>query len=261
MLTSLSTVGYGDYYPISNVERILSIFIMIFGVTFFSYFIGVISNYDQKRLTPDKSNDLNNWLTLLTRFTNHKPLPAQLVNRIESHFSFFWANNRLANISREDAFMATLPRSIKRAIMINYLFQDIFFRFRQFFNTFDNRDSKFLYDIAFGFMPRRFEENEIIYDEGDEVPEMYFIIEGEIGIGYRSLRMKKEIKIVKLFKSRSFICDYNVCNHKKSEFVFQTVKDAKCYALTRRFLDDLFVTYPEVGNRIKKEALTRCKFS
>lgn len=162
---------------------------MILGVTFFAYimgnFIDIISNYDKKKGNPDKSTDLNNWLTLLTRFTNHRPLPAPLVNRIESHFMFFWANNRLSTISKDDEFMAALPRSIKRAIMTSYLFQDIFFNFRQFFNTFENRDSKFLYDIAFGFMPRKFDENEIIYDEDDEVPEIYFIIEGEVGVAYR----------------------------------------------------------------------------
>lgn len=49
-LTTLSTVGYGDYYPISNGERIYSILIMLAGVAFFSYimgsFIAIISNYD-----------------------------------------------------------------------------------------------------------------------------------------------------------------------------------------------------------------------
>jgi hypothetical protein len=44
-----------------------------------------------------------------------------------------------------------------------------------------------LYDIAFGFMPRKFEpteEDKVIYDEEEEVPEMYFITEGVVGIGF-----------------------------------------------------------------------------
>lgn len=64
---------------------------------------------------------------------------------------------------------------------------------------------------------------------------------------------------MKLFKSRSFICDYYVCNQKKSEFVFQAVKETKCYALTRRFIDELFKKYPEVSVKIKTEALNRYK--
>ena len=41
--------------------------------------------------------------------------------------------------------------------------------------------------ITQGFLPRRFQDNiydHIIYDEDQEVDEMYFIQEGFIGIGY-----------------------------------------------------------------------------
>jgi fatty acid desaturase len=48
-LTTLSTVGYGDYYPVSSRERIVAVVIMLGGVAFFSYimghFIEIISNY------------------------------------------------------------------------------------------------------------------------------------------------------------------------------------------------------------------------
>jgi voltage-gated potassium channel Kch len=49
-LTTLSTVGYGDYFPISNEERIFAVIIMLGGVAFFSYimgsFIEILSTYE-----------------------------------------------------------------------------------------------------------------------------------------------------------------------------------------------------------------------
>jgi hypothetical protein len=36
ILTTLSTVGYGDFYPVSNLEKIVGSFVMFCGVTFFS---------------------------------------------------------------------------------------------------------------------------------------------------------------------------------------------------------------------------------
>ena len=39
-LTTLSTVGYGDYFPVSKEEKIFVIFIMLAGVAFFSYLMG-----------------------------------------------------------------------------------------------------------------------------------------------------------------------------------------------------------------------------
>lgn len=74
-LTTLSTVGYGDYYPVSNVERIVAVGIMLGGVAFFSYimgnFIEIITNYEKKMGVVDQSGDLHNWMMLLTRFTNN----------------------------------------------------------------------------------------------------------------------------------------------------------------------------------------------
>jgi len=66
-LTTLSTVGYGDYYPVSNVERIVAVGIMLGGVAF----IEIITNYEKKMGVVDQSGDLHNWMMLLTRFTNN----------------------------------------------------------------------------------------------------------------------------------------------------------------------------------------------
>ena len=65
-LTTLSTVGYGDYFPISNEERIFAVIIMLGGVAFFSYimgsFIEIISNYEQKMGNIDYSSNLHEWI-------------------------------------------------------------------------------------------------------------------------------------------------------------------------------------------------------
>jgi len=38
--TSLSTVGFGDYAPISNLERAVGAFMLLSGVAIFSYIMG-----------------------------------------------------------------------------------------------------------------------------------------------------------------------------------------------------------------------------
>lgn len=38
--TSLSTVGFGDFHAINNVERLACAMMLIFGVAIFSYFMG-----------------------------------------------------------------------------------------------------------------------------------------------------------------------------------------------------------------------------
>jgi len=90
-LTTLSTVGYGDYHPISDLEMIITSLVMLGGVAFFSYimgnFIEIITNYDAKMGTLDKSDELNTWITSLERFTNKTKtnLSFSLVNQIISN--------------------------------------------------------------------------------------------------------------------------------------------------------------------------------
>jgi hypothetical protein len=49
-LTTLSTVGYGDYFPISRNEKIVGCILMLVGITFFAQIIGsfieIIQSYD-----------------------------------------------------------------------------------------------------------------------------------------------------------------------------------------------------------------------
>jgi len=44
--------------------------------------------------------------------------------------------------------------------MTDHLFKDIFVRFSTFFHTKEYKDSRVLYDISFGFMPRFFGDTE-----------------------------------------------------------------------------------------------------
>lgn len=48
-MATLSTVGYGDLYPVTNLEKVVAICIMISGVVLFSFimssFVQIISNF------------------------------------------------------------------------------------------------------------------------------------------------------------------------------------------------------------------------
>lgn len=101
-LTTLSTVGYGDLSPKSNEERLFGVVVMLCGVAFFSLimgsFIEIISTFNQNLSNEEQTFELHNWMTLLTRFRDSKPLPNQLYRQINQHFKYYWANNRLASI-------------------------------------------------------------------------------------------------------------------------------------------------------------------
>lgn len=184
-LTTLAVIGYGDLCPKSNLEMVIDMLIMVFGVAFFSFimgsFINIISKFDDLFEDRDESNELNNWLSLQFRYRNNKPLDKEFLHEIGKHFQYMWSNDRLQYLDTNDEFLNALPRSLKRSIMVQYMFDDVFYKFKNFFLIAKHNDYKFLYDISFGFKPRQFSPNNefsIIYDEEEDVSEMYLITSG-----------------------------------------------------------------------------------
>lgn len=73
-LTTLSTVGFGDYYPITDLERAIGCFIMFCGVLVMSYvngeFLNGIDKIMKVRAEIEESDDLERFFGLMIHF-NH----------------------------------------------------------------------------------------------------------------------------------------------------------------------------------------------
>jgi ABC-type siderophore export system fused ATPase/permease subunit len=105
-LTSLSTVGFGDYHPRANSERIFCAIILVLGVMIFSYimgnFIAMIESYKVLNAEPDEGDELSKFFGLMKRYNKNKDLKPDLKKRIEEYFQFRWAENRMAAIDEDE---------------------------------------------------------------------------------------------------------------------------------------------------------------
>jgi hypothetical protein len=76
LFTSLSTVGFGDFHPRSDFERILCAMILLFGVAIFSYimgnFIKLLEQFKSYNDDLDQGDELNKFLGVLTKFNGNK---------------------------------------------------------------------------------------------------------------------------------------------------------------------------------------------
>ena len=127
----------------------------------------------------DKGADLQVWMTSLSKFTSNQPLPRDLVQKIDEHFKFFWKNDRLSSLTIDDKYLNLMPKQM-RYDLIKHLFDDIFQMFRGFFMRKEFEDSMFYYEIAFEFLPRKYDPEEIIIKKGDVVHEIYMVMEGSV---------------------------------------------------------------------------------
>jgi len=123
-ITTLSTIGYGDFHPVSQIERSIAAFILLWGVTIFSFimgqFIEILMNY-KSLWKVGKHKDLSKWIALLSRFNNGNPLNKELITKIEDFFDYYWLNNRMSAIENEmdQRFMDELPFYVQGEIIID----------------------------------------------------------------------------------------------------------------------------------------------
>ena len=80
--TTLSTVGLGDFYPTSNIERLITTFILILGAVLSSYIIQtlihIITSITNQNINQHQSNILMKFFYTLQRFNNGEILEPKL---------------------------------------------------------------------------------------------------------------------------------------------------------------------------------------
>jgi hypothetical protein len=112
----LATIGYGDFCPKSIFEKLMIAFVMMFGISIFSYimgnFIEILMGYKSLENTGD-SKELSKWIALLTKFNEAHPLSKDLITQIEDFFQYYWYNNPLLAFKSESdiRFISELPDS------------------------------------------------------------------------------------------------------------------------------------------------------
>ena len=96
--TSLTTVGFGDFHPVSNGERIVGAFSLLFGVAIFSYimghFIEILNQFKLCQQDLDDGENLSKFFGLLYKFNNNKRIDIKLKQDIERFFDYKWKSDK-----------------------------------------------------------------------------------------------------------------------------------------------------------------------
>ena len=116
-MTTLTSVGYGDYYARTNVERIYMILVELIGVSFYSFimgsFIELVGSYERKVGVVDKFQELENWLVSLRKHNKNMALDNHFHNEIEEHFKYFWSEYKLAPVLEKNSCLPDLPKKTR----------------------------------------------------------------------------------------------------------------------------------------------------
>ena len=124
MFATMTTVGFGDFAPKSNIERVYMIIVELFGGAFYSYIMGnfleILSNYDKKLGENDREIELQHWINALDNYDPKTTLTAELIHEIERHFDYFWKEYRAEGITPDDSILNSLPKSSQDYVSLGF---------------------------------------------------------------------------------------------------------------------------------------------
>ena len=105
-LTSLSTIGFGDFHPRADSERIFCAIILVLGVMIFSYimgnFISMIESYKLLNEELGEDDKLSQFFGLMKKYNKNKEIDIEIRKKIEEYFQFRWVQNRMTAIDDDE---------------------------------------------------------------------------------------------------------------------------------------------------------------
>ncbi len=243
-ITTITTVGYGDISPVTDLQKILTMAAMIVGVGVYGYVIGnvasLISNIDITRARYLKQlEDINSFLT-------YKSVSKRVRQKVNDYYHYIW-DNRIAQEGYE--ILRNLPPSIRTELSLEInkkLIQKVPF--------FKNTDKAFISDVISQLEQQIFLPGDIIFKQGDIGNCIYFISSGTVNVladdNTTVLATLKEgdyfgeiALIKKVTRTRTVVADY-YCN---------------LYALDKTNFDLLLAKYPKFKDHIYETIKRRQK--
>lgn len=183
-LTTLTTVGFGDLRPYSNIERMAGVLLLLCGVMIFSYIIGNFLDasdaLEEVAADNEHADDLSRFFGILQKFNYNRILKKEFTTRIEEYFEYFWSNDKLYSVATDEdlRYYDELPPDHKVDIFKNFLFRPFVQTFKKLFEIpkhkhvkhsyykwFDESYSEFMIQVMRYLEPRFYKKDELIYEE------------------------------------------------------------------------------------------------
>ena len=171
-VTTLTTVGYGDVTPSTNVQMVYTMFVMVLGVGMYGYVIGNIANL-LANIDLARAHYLEN-MERLSTFLKYRKIPAALQHRIYDYYAYLW-EHRLGY--DESAVLSELPACLKTEVSL-VLKQD----FIEKIPFLKGANQELIRDIVFELRPVVFTPGTFIFRAGKTGRNLYFISHGQVEI-------------------------------------------------------------------------------
>jgi len=241
-ITTIATIGYGDYTPDknSNLQIGYTIGVMVFGVGMYGYIIGnvatLIANLDMARaFYRNKMEEINDFL-------RRKRVPADLQKRVRDYYAYLWETQRSVSAA---PIAAELPHTLSQEILL-FLNRTLIEKV----SLFRNADEIFIREIVQLLKPISFLPRDYIIRQGEYGDCMYFLSSGEVEVLIDGSR------VAQLGHGSPFGETALIQGEKRMATV-RALTYCDVYLLSKADFDQLRARYPDFDAQVKEVMAAR----
>ena len=174
LITTLTTVGYGDVVCISFPERIFQLIELSLGVILYSYIVSKIGDYVKSESYATMIYNNNSAILEDIRISYPK-MPFKLYNQILHHLQTNFQQQKISDIN---ILINSLPHALKYTLLfvINEKYTKNFYFFKKCYN------SNFIAYTLINFVPISYKKNTLIIKEDQLIENVIFIKEGRLSL-------------------------------------------------------------------------------
>ena len=171
-VTTLTTIGYGDITPVTNLQTVYTMCIMLVGAGAYGYLVAniasILANSDIVRAQfVDKIQKINT-------FMKYKKIPYEMQKSILDYYDYIWKNRKGYD---EKQILHELPPSLRMKVSL-YLNSDLVRKVPILKNASEDLISK----IILNLVPVVYMKGDFIFRYGDTGHHLYFISKGSVEI-------------------------------------------------------------------------------
>ena len=174
LITTLTTVGYGDIVCISGIERVFHIILLVFGTIIYTFVVSKIGNH--LRVQSHEQIKLDKDLSILENIrVTYPKMTFKLYSKIQNHLLNISKTRKKTGIS---LLINGIPDTIKSELLLKIYSKVI----REFSIFKDVNNSRFVLQVLTSFIPITLKKEEILLLEGEDVNNVFFVKEGRLSM-------------------------------------------------------------------------------
>ncbi len=241
-VTTLTTIGYGDITPSSNLETIFVVIIELIGAGMYGFIIGnianIIANIDIAK------SQYQEKMEKVTTFLRYKNIPHDLKNKISDYYDYLWESRRGYD---EASILEDLPKPLKTSVSL-FLNRGII----QKVPIFQGASEEFIKEIILNLKPVVFTPGDYVVIKGEIGYEMYFISRGSVDVV-----SEDESIVYATLNAGSFFGEIALLLSAPRNATIKAREYCDCYSLDKDTFDQILVRFPKFAERIRDMAEKR----